>query len=108
MPAAGNHEDEVGNGPQGYLAYQTWFTLPENGRHSDYQGNWLLVQGRFGRCGVAQQRWTSATSRARPAAYRQAHIIDRPPTRTTTSAAYSNRPAEAWLARTLADLRPRS
>src|SRR5215469_7871664 len=30
MPAAGNHENEVGNGPQGYLSYQTRFELPDN------------------------------------------------------------------------------
>ena len=28
MPAAGNHENEKGNGPIGYQAYQTYFTLP--------------------------------------------------------------------------------
>ena len=40
MPAAGNHENEVGNGPQGFAAYQTWFQLPDNGQPSDWQGNW--------------------------------------------------------------------
>jgi hypothetical protein len=30
MPAAGNHENELGNGPFGYLAYQTRFALPQN------------------------------------------------------------------------------
>jgi hypothetical protein len=39
MPAAGNHENEVGNGPQGYLAYQTRFEVPDNGA-ADYRGNW--------------------------------------------------------------------
>jgi hypothetical protein len=34
MPSAGNHENEVGNGPQGYLSYQTRFTLPDNGSRS--------------------------------------------------------------------------
>ncbi len=28
MPAAGNHENELGNGPIGYGAYQTYFTVP--------------------------------------------------------------------------------
>jgi hypothetical protein len=28
MPAAGNHENELGNGPIGYQAYQTYFALP--------------------------------------------------------------------------------
>jgi hypothetical protein len=39
MPSAGNHENEVGNGPQGYLSYQTRFTLPDNGSRS-FKGNW--------------------------------------------------------------------
>jgi hypothetical protein len=28
MPAAGNHENELGNGPIGFQAYQTFFSLP--------------------------------------------------------------------------------
>jgi len=28
MPAAGNHENELGNGPIGYRAYQTYFSVP--------------------------------------------------------------------------------
>lgn len=28
MPSAGNHENELGNGPIGYSAYQTYFSLP--------------------------------------------------------------------------------
>ena len=39
MPAVGNHENEVGNGPQGHLAYQTRFELPRNGS-ADFRGNW--------------------------------------------------------------------
>ncbi len=39
MPAAGNHENEVGNGPQGYLAYQTRFELPGNGS-APFAGHW--------------------------------------------------------------------
>src|SRR5208283_348347 len=30
MPCAGNHENELGNGPIGYLAYQTYFSVPES------------------------------------------------------------------------------
>ncbi len=41
MPCAGNHENEVGNGPHGYLAYQTRFGLPGNGSDlPDFAGNW--------------------------------------------------------------------
>jgi hypothetical protein len=28
MPSAGNHENELGNGPIGYAAYQTYFSVP--------------------------------------------------------------------------------
>src|SRR6202795_1520303 len=28
MPSAGNHENELGNGPIGYQAYQTYFSVP--------------------------------------------------------------------------------
>ena len=31
MPSPGNHENELGNGPIGYQAYQTYFALPEAG-----------------------------------------------------------------------------
>jgi Calcineurin-like phosphoesterase/Purple acid Phosphatase, N-terminal domain len=39
MPTAGNHENEAGNGPQGYLGYQTRFELPGNGTPA-FPGNW--------------------------------------------------------------------
>src|SRR6516165_979477 len=29
MPSAGNHENELGNGPIGYQAYQTYFSVPD-------------------------------------------------------------------------------
>ncbi len=34
-----NHENEVGNGPQGHLSYQTRFELPDNGS-AEFRGNW--------------------------------------------------------------------
>ena len=40
MPAAGNHENEVANGPQGYLSYQTRFDLPDAGAPAPFAGNW--------------------------------------------------------------------
>lgn len=41
MPAAGNHENELGNGPIGYQAYQTYFSLPEAAGHTDVtRGLW--------------------------------------------------------------------
>src|SRR5262245_39784651 len=39
MPTPGNHENEAGNGPQGYLSYQTRFDLPGNGSPA-FAGNW--------------------------------------------------------------------
>lgn len=38
MPVAGNHENEVGNGPHGYSAYLARFELPGNG--TEFPGSW--------------------------------------------------------------------
>jgi 3',5'-cyclic AMP phosphodiesterase CpdA len=35
MPCPGNHENELGNGPIGYQAYQTYFMLPEAAGQTD-------------------------------------------------------------------------
>jgi 3',5'-cyclic AMP phosphodiesterase CpdA len=41
MPAAGNHENELGNGPIGYQAYQTYFSVPEAAAQTDLtRGLW--------------------------------------------------------------------
>jgi 3',5'-cyclic AMP phosphodiesterase CpdA len=41
MPAAGNHENELGNGPIGFQAYQTYFSLPETpGQTEVMRGLW--------------------------------------------------------------------
>lgn len=41
MPAAGNHENELGNGPIGYEAYQTYFSLPKTGGQAhEFRGLW--------------------------------------------------------------------
>jgi 3',5'-cyclic AMP phosphodiesterase CpdA len=41
MPSAGNHENELGNGPIGYQAYQTYFSLPESAGQTDLtRGLW--------------------------------------------------------------------
>jgi 3',5'-cyclic AMP phosphodiesterase CpdA len=40
MPAAGNHENELGNGPVGYAAYQTYFALPDSGSDAQLRGLW--------------------------------------------------------------------
>ncbi|MGZ6040061.1 MAG: purple acid phosphatase family protein [Phenylobacterium sp.] len=41
MPSAGNHENELGNGPIGYRAYQTYFSVPEaSGQTQVTRGLW--------------------------------------------------------------------
>lgn len=40
MPAPGNHENESGNGPVGFAAYQTYFALPDSGADPEVQGLW--------------------------------------------------------------------
>ncbi len=41
MPSPGNHENELGNGPIGYQAYQTYFCVPEaSGQTETTRGLW--------------------------------------------------------------------
>jgi hypothetical protein len=41
MPSPGNHENELGNGPIGYQAYQTYFAMPEAAGQTDVtRGLW--------------------------------------------------------------------
>ncbi len=41
MPSPGNHENELGNGPIGYSAYQTYFSLPRQpGQTETTRGLW--------------------------------------------------------------------
>ncbi|OIV37607.1 hypothetical protein BIV57_10125 [Mangrovactinospora gilvigrisea] len=40
MPAAGNHENEKGNGPIGYDAYRSYFALPGSGSDPELSGLW--------------------------------------------------------------------
>jgi hypothetical protein len=41
MPSPGNHENELGNGPIGYQAYQTYFSLPPSAGQTDVtRGLW--------------------------------------------------------------------
>jgi 3',5'-cyclic AMP phosphodiesterase CpdA len=41
MPSPGNHENELGNGPIGYQAYQTYFSVPETAGQTDVtRGLW--------------------------------------------------------------------
>ena len=43
MPAAGNHENELGNGPVGYDAYQTYFAVPDSGASTELRGLWYSL-----------------------------------------------------------------
>jgi hypothetical protein len=43
MPALGNHENESGNGPQGFASYLTRFELPGNGT-PEFAGNWYAFR----------------------------------------------------------------
>ena len=103
MPAAGNHENEVGNGPQGYLAYQTWFTLPDNGQAADLQGNWYSFKaGSVGVVSLNNDDVCYQEGSASP--YRQARL--RPGANTNDYIrGYSGGAQRAWLERTLAALR---
>jgi 3',5'-cyclic AMP phosphodiesterase CpdA len=41
MPSPGNHENELGNGPIGYQAYQTYFSVPETAGQTEVtKGLW--------------------------------------------------------------------
>jgi Purple acid Phosphatase, N-terminal domain/Calcineurin-like phosphoesterase len=40
MPCAGNHENELGNGPFGFGAYQARFHLPDSGAPPEMRGLW--------------------------------------------------------------------
>ncbi|MGL6235056.1 MAG: purple acid phosphatase family protein [Segniliparus sp.] len=40
MPAPGNHENERGNGPIGYQAFQTYFRVPDSGADQQLRGLW--------------------------------------------------------------------
>jgi hypothetical protein len=44
MPAAGNHEDEKGNGPSQFQSYKTYFALPDNGAGPELTGLWYAFQ----------------------------------------------------------------
>jgi hypothetical protein len=104
MPAAGNHENEVGNGPQGYLAYQTWFTLPDNGsREEAFQGNWYSFKA--GSVGVVSLNNDDVCyQQGSTSPYRVAHLIDPAANRDDYIRGYSQHEQRAWLDRTFADL----
>ena len=104
MPAAGNHENEVGNGPQGYLAYQTWFTLPDNKQPDDFQGNWYSFKA--GSVGVVSLNNDDVCyQQGSTSPYRLAHMIDPAANHDDYTRGYSAGAQKQWLDRTLAKLR---
>lgn len=47
MPAPGNHENELGNGPIGYEAFQTYLATPRQPGQTDVtRGSAPFVRGR--------------------------------------------------------------
>jgi hypothetical protein len=104
MPAAGNHENEVGNGPQGYLPYQTWFTLPDNDEPDEFAGNWYSFKvGSVGVVSINNDDVCYQQGSFSP--YRLAHLIDPGADRDDYIRGYSDGAQKRWLQRTLAELR---
>ena len=101
MPAAGNHENEVGNGPEGFLAYQTRFALPDNGQPADFQGNWYTF--RVGSVAVVSLNNDDVCIQAGSfSAFRLAHLIDPTAPRHDYIRGYSQGAQRTWLEATLA------
>jgi hypothetical protein len=104
MPSAGNHENEVGNGPEGYLAYQTWFTLPNNGQRSDWQGNWYSFK--VGSVGVVSLNNDDVCYQEGSfSPFRTAHFKNANTNKNDYIRGYSQGAQKRWLAFTLAALR---
>lgn len=107
MPCSGNHENEVGNGPEGYLSYQTRFTLPDNGEPAAWQGNWYsFVVGNI--CVVSLNNDDVCLQDGAFSAYRAAHV----PNYTTNGdnpyiVGYSGGAQKIWLEHTLSHARLR-
>ena len=104
MPAAGNHENEVGNGPDGYEAYQTWFTLPDNNQRDEWQGNWYSFKvGSVGVISVNNDDVCYQQGSFSP--YRTANFVNPSSNHDDYINGYSDGAQRRWLERTLADLR---
>jgi Calcineurin-like phosphoesterase/Purple acid Phosphatase, N-terminal domain len=92
MPTLGNHEVEAGNGPLGYLSYQTRYTLPGNGS-SSYDGNWYTFQ-------VGSVQFIALDNN--DVVYENDGGVYLGTTNGPYLRGYSNGAQEAWLERTLA------
>ena len=62
MPSAGNHENELGNGPIGYQAYQTYFSLPPAAGQTDVTRG-FGTPSPSGRCGSSASPMTTSPIR---------------------------------------------
>ncbi|HUP07651.1 MAG TPA: metallophosphoesterase family protein [Caldimonas sp.] len=89
MPSAGNHENELGNGPIGYQAYQTYFSLP------DATGQTAVTRGLWYAFTVGSMRVVSLAND--DVCYQDGG--------NSYVRGYSNGAQRAWLERTLADAR---
>jgi hypothetical protein len=104
MPAAGNHENEVGNGPQGYRTYQTWFSLPDNDQRGIWQGNWYSFK--VGSVAVVSLNNDDVCyQQGSFSPYREANMMDPAANRDDYIRGYSAGAQKAWLEDTLARLR---
>jgi hypothetical protein len=98
MPAAGNHENEAGNGTQGMEAYRNWFWLPDNGEQDDWQGNWYTF--RVGNVAVVSLNNDDVCLQAGSfVPYRVANLGDK--YRQDYLNGYTQGEQKAWLERTL-------
>lgn len=103
MPAAGNHENESGNGPEGMDAYRNWFWLPDNGQSDDWQGNWYSF--RVGNVGVVSLNNDDVCLQAGSfVRYRLDNNVNTQ-FRQDYLHGYSDGEQKAWLQRTLRKLR---
>lgn len=89
MPSPGNHENELGNGPIGYQAYQTYFSLP------DAQGQTDITRGLWYAFTVGSMRVVSIAND--DVAYQDSGD--------SYVRGYSNGAQKAWLEQTLSAAR---
>jgi hypothetical protein len=100
MPAAGNHENELGNGPQGYTSYQTRFFLPPNGQPADFEGNWYWFK--VGNVAVVSLNNDDVCIQAGSfSAFRINHLVDPSQPHEHYIRGYSNGAQKQWLEHTL-------
>jgi hypothetical protein len=104
MPAAGNHEVEVGNGPLGFDSYQTRFDLPDAGEDWGLRALWYWF--RVGQVAVVSLNNDDVCVQAGSfSKYRLDHLSADNHNRNDYVRGYSAGAQKAWLGRTLAEIR---